>query len=61
MIEVLNRAFDHLADFPLSGVPGPRGMRIYVVRFGQGGYAIRYRADAEALIIARIFHTREGR
>jgi plasmid stabilization system protein ParE len=61
MVEVLDKAFEHLSAFPLSGVPGPRGTRVYVVRFRQGGYAIRYRADADALIVTRIFHTRETR
>ncbi|CAN5401095.1 hypothetical protein BH09PSE1_BH09PSE1_10720 [soil metagenome] len=61
MIDVLDKAFEHLADFPLSGVPGPRGTRVFVIRFGKGGYAIRYRVDEDALIIGRILHTREDR
>lgn len=61
MIEILDKAFDHLAAFSLGGVPGPRRTRIYVVRFGQAGYAIRYRAYEDAVVITRIFHTREDR
>ena len=61
LIAVLDKAFDHLSDFPLSGAPGPRGTRVYVVRFGQSGYAIRYRPYEDVVVITRIFHTREDR
>ncbi|MET4684680.1 type II toxin-antitoxin system RelE/ParE family toxin [Brevundimonas faecalis] len=35
--------------------------RVYVRRFGQGGYVIRYRVYDEIILVTRIFHTREDR
>ncbi|MFC5374518.1 type II toxin-antitoxin system RelE/ParE family toxin [Brevundimonas faecalis] len=57
---VMIAAFDHLSLFPQSGSPSGMG-RVYVRRFGQGGYVIRYRVYDEIVLVTRIFHTREDR
>ena len=59
-VEVLSAAFDLLAAFPRSGAPTSKG-RVYVVRFGQAGYAIRYRIYGDVVLVSRILHTREDR
>ena len=59
-VEVLAAAFDLLAAFPRSGAPTGKG-RVYIVRFGRAGYAIRYRIYGDVVFVSRIFHTREDR
>lgn len=59
-VKVLAAAFDLLANFPRSGAPASKG-RVYVTRFGQAGYAIRYRIYGNVVLVSRIFHTREDR
>jgi len=31
------------------------------IRFGDSGYVVQYRVDADAVVVARIFHAREDR
>ena len=35
--------------------------RDLVARFGGGAYVLRYRVDPDAVVIARVWHSREGR
>ena len=37
------------------------GIRELAVRFGRDGYVNQYRVTAELVLVARIFHAREGR
>ena len=59
---VLQTAIDSLADMPerVNRVPGA-DYRDLIAPFGAAGYAVRFRIDAEAVVIVRIFHTREDR
>ena len=52
-------AFDQPIEFPLSG-RSVGSSRIYVTRFGQGGYVIKYRVYDEVVVVSRIFHSREN-
>lgn len=58
---VLQDALGDIGKFPRLGRPGPPGYRRLVVRFGQGGYEVRYRIVPDAVLVTRIFHTREDR
>jgi toxin ParE1/3/4 len=57
--DTLLGAFDQLIEFPLSG-RAVGSSRIYVTRFGQGGYVIKYRVYGDVVVISRIFHSREN-
>ena len=35
--------------------------RELMIPFSSSGYVVRYRVDADAVIVARIFHMRENR
>lgn len=37
------------------------GARELYIRFGDSGYVVQYRIDADAVLVARIFHMREAR
>ena len=59
---VLHTAIETLADMPerVNRVPGS-DYRDLIAPFGAAGYAVRFRIDAETVVILRIFHTREDR
>ena len=51
-----------LGEFAERGRPGKRaGWRELVVRFGGAAYIIQYKAEPDAVFVARIFHSRERR
>ncbi len=57
-------AIDRLQEFPDLGMPtGDADIRQIVVRFGAGGYIVRYAALPEDgnILITRIWHGRETR
>lgn len=60
-LALLAKGFEDLAAFPEIGRPGSGGYRRLVLRFGKGGYEIRYRILADRVLVTRIFHTREDR
>lgn len=60
-LSVLAKGFDDIGAFPEIGTAGPNGYRRLVVRFGRGGYEIRYRLTHDLAVVTRIFHTREDR
>jgi plasmid stabilization system protein ParE len=60
-LDLLDRAFLQLAEFPFSGMAVSRTGRRLIVRFGKGGYEIRYRVFADTVLVSRLFHTREAR
>jgi plasmid stabilization system protein ParE len=55
----LEAAIDSLEEFPDRGSLQPRGMRELIAPFGQAAYVIRYRVQSDAVLIARIRHSRE--
>ena len=58
----ISQAVESLAKLSERGRPSPLpGVRELVVRFGGAAYVIRYRVTAEEVVVARIFHSREGR
>lgn len=51
-----------LRRFPKLGTPMDDERRETYVAFGAGSYVVRYRIDAEGMVvIVRVFHSREGR
>ena len=60
---VLEQALVSIAEFPERTplVNEGRRLRELRVRFGRYGYAIQYRVDEEAVLVAHIFHVREAR
>ncbi|MCP4488330.1 MAG: type II toxin-antitoxin system RelE/ParE family toxin [Gammaproteobacteria bacterium] len=50
---------------PEAGMPSPdedcEAFRDLYARFGRGGYTIRYRITQQAIIIVRVWHSREER
>jgi plasmid stabilization system protein ParE len=60
-LDLLAQGFEDIAAFPQIGRAAPRGYRCLVLRFGRGGYEIRYRLVADQALVTRIFHTREDR
>ena len=39
----------------------PEAFREWLIDFGDSGYVVQHRMDADAVIVARIFHMREAR
>jgi toxin ParE1/3/4 len=55
-------AIERLQEFPALGVPTKDAdVRQIVIRFGASGYIVRYVAEANDIIITRIWHGREAR
>jgi toxin ParE1/3/4 len=51
-----------LQEFPALGVPTKdANVRQIVIRFGASGYIVRYVAEADDIVITRIWHGREAR
>ncbi len=60
--DVIRREIKILATHPEVGRPIedlPPNYRELVIEFGQGGYVVRYRFDAEWVVILSIRHGRE--
>jgi plasmid stabilization system protein ParE len=63
-VVILTCAIQSLDNLPERGRPsGKPGIRELIVPFGQSAYVVRYahRADAEEVIVLRIWHGREER
>lgn len=58
---LLRKASQSLSEMPHRGRPRMGGFRELIIRFGRGGYVLRYRVDAEAVVVLRVFHTLEDR
>ncbi len=52
---------DLLALFPHSGIVVNGDIRNAFIRFGRNGYAVRYKIDADTVLITRIWHSKESR
>jgi toxin ParE1/3/4 len=55
-------AIERLQEFPALGIPTKDAdVRQIVIRFGASGYIVRYVAEANDIVITRIWHGREAR
>jgi toxin ParE1/3/4 len=55
-------AVERLQQFPALGMPTKDAdVRQIVIRFGASGYIVRYVAEADDIVITRIWHGREAR
>ena len=52
---------DLIALFPNSGVVVKGAIRNAFIRFGRSGYVVRYKIQADAVLITRIWHGKEDR
>lgn len=57
--QALNSLETHPERTPV--VNEAKRLRELRVRFGRYGYATQYRVDADAVVIAHVFHAREAR
>lgn len=58
--QTIIKAIAQLAETPLIGID-LNGLRHIYIRFGDSGYVVQYRVDADTVFVARIFHAREDR
>ena len=55
-------AIERLQEFPALGIPTKDAdVRQIMIRFGASGYVVRYVAEADDIVITRIWHGREAR
>ena len=59
-VDAITTGIARLADMPRIGQQVGAARELYI-RFGDSGYVVQYRIDADAVIVARIFHMREAR
>ena len=59
-VDAITTGIARLADMPRIG-QRVGGARELYIRFGDSGYVVQYRIDADAVLVARIFHMREAR
>ncbi|HRE44962.1 MAG TPA: type II toxin-antitoxin system RelE/ParE family toxin [Terricaulis sp.] len=57
----ITRGLETLQEFPEIGRAIGGGMRQLVLRYGKGGYVIRYRLRDDVILITRLWHGREKR
>ena len=59
----ISSSADKLQDVPLIGRPmgDETERREFVVPFGGGAYVLRYRVHQDAVVIIRVWHSRETR
>jgi plasmid stabilization system protein ParE len=59
----IDEGLQMLLDMPLIGPPvaGQPGMRQLIVPFGRSAYVLRYRVEADTLVVVRVWHAREDR
>jgi plasmid stabilization system protein ParE len=60
-VQRIIEGIDLLALFPRSGVVVKGAIRSAFIRFGRSGYVVRYKVEADAVIITRIWHGKENR
>lgn len=63
VVDLLFESAGSLKAAPRKGRPVQSGFRELIVPFGKGAYVLRYRIDeaAAAVLIVRIWHSRERR
>ncbi len=62
-VEVILGGSERLLDMPDIGRPmtDGEGRRELFIAFGMGAYVLRYRIDGDAVVIIRVWHSREHR
>lgn len=60
-VQRIIEGIDLLSLFPNSGVVVKGNIRNAFIRFGRSGYVVRYKVEAETVLISRIWHGREDR
>ena len=60
MLSTIDAGLTRLTTTPHTGRPIPAStLRVLIVRFGKGSYVCLYRVTGRAVIVARLYHTRE--
>lgn len=57
----LHKGVMPLADFPELGVKVSKHARQLFIRYGKGGYVVRYQILPDLILITRIWHGKESR
>jgi plasmid stabilization system protein ParE len=60
-VDMIHARLALLADFPKSAPEIDAHHRQAAVRFGRDGFVVRYRIEADAVVIVRLFHGRQDR
>ena len=62
-MRAISSSADRLQDLPQVGRPmgDDTGRRELIVPFGAGAYVLRYRVHRDAVVIIRVWHSREVR
>lgn len=60
-VQRIIEGIDLIALFPRSGVVVRGRIRSAFIRFGRSSYVVRYKIEADAVIITRIWHGKEDR
>jgi plasmid stabilization system protein ParE len=60
-VQRILEGIDLLALFPLSGVVVKGAIRNAFIRFGRSGYVVRYKVEADTVLVTRIWHGKEDR
>jgi toxin ParE1/3/4 len=60
-VQRIIEGIDLLALFPRSGVVVKGAIRNAFIRFGRSGYVVRYKVEADTVLITRIWHGKEDR
>ncbi|QGZ96272.1 type II toxin-antitoxin system RelE/ParE family toxin [Terricaulis silvestris] len=60
-VQRIIEGIDLLALFPRSGVIVKGDLRNAFIRFGHSRYVVRYKIDADTVLITRIWHGKEAR
>ena len=60
-VQRIIQGIDLLALFPHSGVVVRGAVRSAFIRFGRSGYVVRYKIEADTVLITRIWHGKEKR
>ncbi|WP_426024970.1 type II toxin-antitoxin system RelE/ParE family toxin [Brevundimonas sp. TSRC1-1] len=58
--QAITQSVSLLLRTPFTGREKEDHRELYI-RFGDSGYVVQYRVDADAVVVARIFHAREDR
>jgi len=58
--QAITQSVSLLPRTPFMGREKEDHRELYI-RFGDSGYVVQYRVDADAVVVARIFHAREDR
>ena len=60
-VERLHTRLALLADFPASAPAIDHVQREATIRFGRDGFVVRYRLEADVIVVIRLFHGKQKR